>query len=181
MALAFVRESLVSGRQTVRRMRFMLVGDGLAGKTRVAAALLNAQGGNHPDVAITSRRMGIGCSRLQLHSAHGGAIDAQVWHFAGQQVSYLSHTQHFSARRCLHQEPLATMCLHSACFSQKGSCAVQNALRRGLCKAGGRHRVPDATALDPAEMLEGVAVGAAFERSENVVCDFLSAVSCVHV
>ena len=78
MALAFVGESLVSGRQTVRRICFMLVGDGLAGKTRVAAALLNAQGGNHPDVAITSRRMGIGCSRLQLHSAHGGAIDAQV-------------------------------------------------------------------------------------------------------
>ena len=102
MALAFVRESLVSGRQTVRRMRFMLVGDGLAGKTRVAAALLNAQGDNHADVAITNRRMGIGCSRLQLHSAHGGAIDAQVWHFAGQQVSYLSHTQHFSALRCLH-------------------------------------------------------------------------------
>ena len=102
MALAFVRESLVSGRQTVRRMRFMLVGDGLAGKTRVAAALLNAQGDNHADVAITNRRMGIGCSRLQLHSAHGGAIDAQVWHFAGQQVSYLSHTKRFSARRCLY-------------------------------------------------------------------------------
>jgi len=97
----------------------MLVGDGLAGKTRVAAFLLNAQGDNHPDVAITNRRMGIGCSRLQLHSAHGGAIDAQVWGFAGQQVSYLSHTQRFSARRCLHQESLAIVCLHSACFSQK--------------------------------------------------------------
>ena len=26
--------------------------------------------------------------------------------------------------------------MHSACSSQKGSCAVQNALRRGLCEAG---------------------------------------------
>ena len=57
VALAFVLESLVSSRQTVRRMRFMLIGDGLAGKTRVAAALLNAQGDNHPDVAITNCTM----------------------------------------------------------------------------------------------------------------------------
>jgi len=50
---------------------------------------------------------------------------------------------------------------------------------RGWC----RPRVPDATALDPAEMLERVAaaLGAAFERSENVVCDFLSAASFVLV
>jgi len=102
VALAFIRESLVSGRQTLRRMRFMLIGDGLAGKTRLAGALLNTQGNNHPDVAITNRTIGIDCSPLQLHSAHGGAIDVQVWDFAGQEVSYLSHTQYFSARRCLY-------------------------------------------------------------------------------
>jgi hypothetical protein len=99
--LAYIRASLVSGRQTLRRMRFMLIGNGLAGKTRLAGALMNTQENSHPDIQISNRTIGIDCSPLQLDSPDG-AIDIEVWDFAGQEVSYLSHTQYFSARRCLY-------------------------------------------------------------------------------
>jgi len=99
--LAFIREALVSGSQTVRRMRFMLIGNGLAGKTRLAGALLNTQGNSHPHVDVEHRTIGIDCTPLRL-DAPGGGIDVEMWDFAGQEVSYLSHTQYFSARRCIY-------------------------------------------------------------------------------
>ena len=82
-------------------MRFMLIGDGLAGKTRLAGALLNSKDNNHPHVPIIKRTIGIDCSPLKLHHPKGD-IDVEVWDFAGQEVCYLSHTQYFSARRCLY-------------------------------------------------------------------------------
>jgi serine/threonine protein kinase len=99
--LAFIHEALVSGQQTVRRMRFMLIGHGLAGKTRLAGALLNNQANTYPDVNIENRTIGIDCAFLRMDAPSGG-IDIEVWDFAGQEVSYLSHTQYFSARRCLY-------------------------------------------------------------------------------
>ncbi len=99
--LAFIHEALLSGSQTVRRMRFMLIGNGLAGKTRLKGALLNTQANSHPDVPVEDRTIGIDCASLRL-DAPGGAIDVEVWDFAGQEVSYLSHTQYFSARRCIY-------------------------------------------------------------------------------
>lgn len=99
--LAFIHEALVSGRQTVRRMRFMLIGNGLAGKTRLAGALINTQANTHPNVEVEDRTIGIDCAPFRL-DAPGGDIDVEVWDFAGQEVSYLSHKQYFSARRCLY-------------------------------------------------------------------------------
>jgi GTPase SAR1 family protein len=104
--LAFIREALVSGSETVRRMRFMLIGNGMAGKTRLAGALLNIQGNSypvdsHPDVDVENRTVGIDRSYLPLDSSQG-CIDVELWDFAGQEVSYLSHTQYFSARRCIY-------------------------------------------------------------------------------
>jgi hypothetical protein len=99
--LAFIHEALVSGQQTVRRMRFMLIGHGLAGKTRLAGALLNSQADTYPDVNIENRTIGIDRAVLCMNAPSGG-INIEVWDFAGQEVSYLSHTQYFSARRCLY-------------------------------------------------------------------------------
>jgi hypothetical protein len=99
--LAFIHEALVSGRQTLRRMRFMLIGNGLAGKTRLAGALLNTHANTHPHVEFDNRTIGIDCAPLRLH-APAGDIDVQVWDFAGQEVSHLCHTQFFNERRCLY-------------------------------------------------------------------------------
>jgi len=99
--LAFISESLASGTQKLRRMRFMLIGNGFAGKTRLSGALLNQQQNSHPDVELSSRTIGIDCSPMQL-LAPQGPIDVEIWDFAGQEVSYLSHTQYFSSRRCVY-------------------------------------------------------------------------------
>jgi hypothetical protein len=102
--LAFIREALLSGSQAVRRMRFMLIGHGLAGKTRLAGALRNYPANTHPDIDVQNRTIGIEVfnrNSLRL-DAPGGGIDVELWDFAGQEVSYLSHTQYFSARRCLY-------------------------------------------------------------------------------
>jgi hypothetical protein len=108
--LKYIRESLVKGSQTFGRMRFILIGNGLAGKTRLVGALLNTQGDTHPDVDVEHRTIGIHCSPLRL-DAWGGGIDVEVWDFAGQEVSYLSHTQYF-------QSAVASICLCGRRFSR---------------------------------------------------------------
>jgi GTPase SAR1 family protein len=85
--------------QPVYKMRLMFIGRGVSGKTRLVRALL--QGSADSIDVQTGRTIGIDLSNppLVLPGKNGGPdIEAVPWDFAGQELSYLSHSVHLSAR-----------------------------------------------------------------------------------
>jgi hypothetical protein len=85
--------------ESVFSTRLMFIGRGVSGKTRLVRALLQ---GSAPDIDVeTGRTIGIELSRevLLLPGKNGDHdIKATPWDFAGQELSYLSHSVHLSAR-----------------------------------------------------------------------------------
>jgi hypothetical protein len=85
--------------ESVYSTRLMFIGRGVSGKTRLVRALLQ---GSAPDIDVeTGRTIGIDLSRegLLLPGKNGDPdIKAKPWDFAGQELSYLSHSVHLSAR-----------------------------------------------------------------------------------
>ena len=85
--------------ESVFKTRLMFIGRGVSGKTRLVRALLQ---GSAPDIDVeTGRTIGIDLSRqpLLLPGKNGDHdIEATPWDFAGQELSYLSHSVHLSAR-----------------------------------------------------------------------------------
>ena len=85
--------------ESVYSTRLMFIGRGVSGKTRLVRALLQ---GSAPDIDVeTGRTIGIDLSRevLLLPGKNGDPdIKATPWDFAGQELSYLSHSVHLSAR-----------------------------------------------------------------------------------
>jgi len=77
----------------------MFIGRGVSGKTRLVRALL--QGSAASIDVQTGRTIGIDLSRPLLRlpgKSNEPAIEAVPWDFAGQELSYLSHSVHLSAR-----------------------------------------------------------------------------------
>jgi len=85
--------------EPVFKTRLMFIGRGVSGKTRLVRALLQASA---PDIDVeTGRTIGIDLSSesLRLPGKNGDPdIIATPWDFAGQELSYLSHSVHLSAR-----------------------------------------------------------------------------------
>ena len=85
--------------EPVFKTRLMFIGRGVSGKTRLVRALLQ---GSAADIDVeTGRTIGIDLSResLRLPGKNGDPdIEATPWDFAGQELSYLSHSVHLSAR-----------------------------------------------------------------------------------
>jgi GTPase SAR1 family protein len=83
----------------IHKTRLMFIGRGVSGKTRLVRALL--QGSAASIDVQTGRTIGIDLSRQLLRLPGKGnepAIEAVPWDFAGQELSYLSHSVHLSAR-----------------------------------------------------------------------------------
>ena len=77
----------------------MFIGRGVSGKTRLVRALL--QGSTAGIDVQTGRTIGIDLSHQVLRltgKSNEPAIEAVPWDFAGQELSYLSHSVHLSAR-----------------------------------------------------------------------------------
>jgi hypothetical protein len=84
---------------SVYKTRLMFIGRGVSGKTRLVRALL--QGSAEGIDVTTGRTIGIDLSNrtLVLPGSKGEPdIEAVPWDFAGQELSYLSHSVHLSAR-----------------------------------------------------------------------------------
>jgi hypothetical protein len=83
----------------VHKTRLMFIGRGVSGKTRLVQALL--RGGSADSIDLQSRTIGIDTRNppLLLPGTNGlPDIEAVPWDFAGQELSYLSHSVHLSAR-----------------------------------------------------------------------------------
>ena len=84
----------------VYKTRLMFIGRGVSGKTRLVRTLL--QPGSTQSIDVESgRTIGIDLSypSFMLPGANGeDDIEAVPWDFAGQELSYLSHSVHLSAR-----------------------------------------------------------------------------------
>jgi hypothetical protein len=83
----------------VHKMRLMFIGRGVSGKTRLVRALL--QSSTKSIDVQTGRTIGIDLSNtaMLLPGSNGQPdIEAVPWDFAGQELSYLSHSVHLSAR-----------------------------------------------------------------------------------
>ena len=84
---------------SVHKTRLMFIGRGVSGKTRLVRALL--QGSAASIDVQTGRTIGIDLSHLPLCLPGKNKepdIAAVPWDFAGQELSYLSHSVHLSAR-----------------------------------------------------------------------------------
>jgi hypothetical protein len=85
--------------QPVFKTRLMFIGRGVSGKTRLVRALLQ---GSAADIDVeTGRTIGIDLFRESLRLPGKNSdpdIEATPWDFAGQELSYLSHSVHLSAR-----------------------------------------------------------------------------------
>ncbi len=83
----------------VHKTRLMFIGRGVSGKTRLVRALLH---GNAASIDVqTGRTVGIDLSNPLLllpGKRNEPVVEAQLWDFAGQELSYLSHSVHLSAR-----------------------------------------------------------------------------------
>ncbi len=87
--------------QAVHKTRLMFIGRGVSGKTRLVRALLRDGSSSHSIDVQTGRTIGIDLSSpsMVLPGANGEPdILAVPWDFAGQELSYLSHSVHLSAR-----------------------------------------------------------------------------------
>ena len=83
----------------VHKTRLMFIGRGVSGKTRLVRALL--QGSADSIDVQTGRTIGIDLSNPPLllpGTNDEPTIEAVPWDFAGQELSYLSHSVHLSAR-----------------------------------------------------------------------------------
>jgi hypothetical protein len=86
--------------ERVYKMRLMFIGRGVSGKTRLVKELMQKKSSSMIDVD-TGRTIGIGINSevLILPGVNGQPdIHAVPWDFAGQELSHLSHSIHFSAR-----------------------------------------------------------------------------------
>jgi hypothetical protein len=86
--------------ERVYKMRLMFIGRGISGKTRLIKELMHKKSSSMINVD-TGRTIGIDISNevLILPGVNGQPdIHAVLWDFAGQELSYLSHSIHLSAR-----------------------------------------------------------------------------------
>ena len=83
----------------VHELRLMLIGDGEAGKTSLQRAFV-APSHKAEWIGKEERTVGIDFSELVFECAGEPSVKCHVCDFAGQAIYYLSHTMHFTRRRC---------------------------------------------------------------------------------